>query len=353
MRLLLGHAGPPATPDSLWSSWGTDPFVYTGLLLAGWLYLSGLRKLWGAAGIGRGVSRTRAASFLVGLVVCWVALESPIGALGSAVFWGHMLQHELLAVVAAPLLILGEPGIVVPRALPPRWRRRLGRLEHRLAGAGQTSSTAIRYVAAFLVFAASFWVWHAPTLYDAAARSDLVHSIQHLTFLVGAVLFWYAAISRRGRRNPLAGIALVFAGLLQGVWGGTTFVFANQPIYRAYSTTTRPWGLEPVEDLNIGGVIMLAAGPIMAFSALALIVSFLTSMERSEAGTDGGRVPVRGWSGAAPLAAPGEPRSSDSALVEMDPSDMGQLYEGGGQRDGGRDTDHAGGIARNRWTGGG
>jgi putative membrane protein len=279
VQSLLAHAGQPATPHDLWSSWGTDPAVYSGLLLGGWLYLRGLRRLWDAAGVGRGVSRIRAASFFAGLVVCWVALESPVDALGSALFSGHMLQHELLAVVAAPLLVLGEPAVVVPRALPPRWRRRLGRVEHRITGAGRPSASGPRYVAAFLVFAGSFWVWHAPALYNAALRSDVVHSIQHVTFLTGALVFWYAAISRRGRRNPLAGVALGFAATLQGAWGGTVFVFSNQAVYDPYLSTTQPWGLEPAQDTNLGGVIMLAAGPIFLLTVVALLTGYLSSMD--------------------------------------------------------------------------
>lgn len=283
MQSLLAHAGQPATPHDLWTSWGTDPVVYSGLLLGGWLYLRGLRRLWDAAGAGRGVSRPRAASFFVGLVVCWIALESPVDALGSALFSGHMLQHELLAVVAAPLLVLGEPAVVVPRGLPPPWRRRLGRIEHHLTGAGRPSGSGPRYVAAFLVFAGSFWVWHAPALYNAALRSDVVHSFQHATFLTGAMVFWYAAISRRGRRNPLAGVALAFGATLQGAWGGTVFVFSKQGVYDAYASTTQPWGLEPVEDTNLGGVIMLGAGPIFLVTVVALLAAYLSSMDDQEA----------------------------------------------------------------------
>lgn len=276
---MLAHAGQPATPHDLWSSWGTDPLVYSGLLLAGWLYLRGLRRLWGAAGVGRGVSRAQAAAFIGGLVVCWIALESPVDALGSALFSGHMLQHELLAVVAAPLLVLGEPAAVVPRGLRPPWRRRLGRIEHRLTGAGRASATGPRYVAAFLIFVGSFWVWHVPALYDAALRSELVHSLQHVTLLTGALVFWYAAVSRRGHRNPLAGVGLGFAATIQGAWGGTLFVFSNQAIYEPYSSTTQPWGLDPVEDINLGGVIMLAAGPVFLLAVVALLVRFLTAMD--------------------------------------------------------------------------
>lgn len=255
------------------------------MLLGGWLYLRGLRRLWDAAGVGRGVSRIRAASFFVGLVVCWVALESPVDALGSALFSGHMLQHELLAVVAAPLLVLGEPAVVVPRGLPPLWRRRLGRIEHRITGAGRPSASGPRYVAALLVFAGSFWVWHAPVLYNAALRSDVVHSIQHVTFLTGALVFWYAAISRRGRRNPLAGVALGFAATLQGAWGGTVFVFSDQAVYDPYLSTTRPWGLGPIQDINLGGVIMLGAGPIFVLTVVALLAGYLTSIDNQDEDT--------------------------------------------------------------------
>lgn len=297
---VFAHAGQPPTPHDFWGSWGLDPFVYTGLFLAGWLYLGGLRRLWAAAGVGRGVSRARAGAFVGGLVVCWIALESPLDALGSALFSGHMLQHELLAVVAAPLLVMGEPFIVVPRGLPPPWRRRLGRVERLLTGAGRKSSSGPRYVAAFLIFVTTFWVWHVPVLYNAALGSDVVHSIQHITFLFGALVFWFAAISRRGRRNPFAGVGLAFAASLQGAWGGTLFVFSPQALYDPYLRTTRPWGLDPIEDINLGGIIMLAAGPIFVLTAVILIALWLAGAEDRQG--IGVRAPE-------PSHSDGEPRS--------------------------------------------
>lgn len=280
MLRLLGHAGQPPTPHDLWGAWGADPFVYLGLLAAGWLYVRGLRRLWATAGVGRGVSRRRAFAYLSGLFVCWVALESPIDALGAALFSGHMAQHELLTVVAAPLLVLGEPFLVVPRGLPPRWRKRLGRAERLIVGTGRSGRSGPRYIAALLIFLASFWVWHAPALYNAALRSDPLHSVQHLTFLLGALVFWFAVLSRRSRRNPLGGVGLAFAATLQGAWGGVLFVFSRQAIYSAYDTTTEPWGLTPLEDLQLGGIIMLAAGPLFAASAVFVLVSFLAGVER-------------------------------------------------------------------------
>lgn len=280
--MMLAHDGLPVTPHDLWSAWGSDPFVHLAVLGVGWLYVRGLRRLWAAAGTGRGVTRTQAASFIAGLAVCWIALESPVDALGSVLFSGHMLQHELLAVVAAPLLVLGEPMIVIPRGLPPAWRRRFGRVERIVTGAGRPSSDGARLAVVFGVFLATFWIWHAPLLYDAALTSDALHSLQHLSFLTGALWLWWSAIGRRARRNPLAGVALLFGATLQGAWGAILFVFARQPLYDSYLTTTDAWGLEPVEDLRLGGIVMLAAGFVFVLGAGSLLVTWLAHQERHD-----------------------------------------------------------------------
>jgi putative membrane protein len=279
---MLAHDGLPVAPHDVWSAWADDPFVLVAVLGVGWLYVRGLRRLWAAAGTGRGVSRAQAASFIAGLVVCLVALASPVDALGSALFSGHMLQHELLAVVAAPLLVLGEPLVAIPRGLPPRWRRRLGRMERVVTGAGRTPSTGNRLAVVFGVFLATFWIWHAPLLYDAALTSDVLHGLQHLSFLTGALWLWWSAIGRRARRNSLAGVALLFGATVQGAWGAILFVFARQPLYDSYLTTTAPWGLDPVADVRLGGIVMLAAGFAFVAGAAWLFVSWLADQERRD-----------------------------------------------------------------------
>ena len=107
--VVFTHVGQPVQPHDLWSSWGSDPAVYAGLLVVGGLYPRGLRRMWRRGGVGGGNSVGRSVLLLAGVVVALLVLKSPIDALGTASFSGHVLQHELLAAVAAPLIVLGEP----------------------------------------------------------------------------------------------------------------------------------------------------------------------------------------------------------------------------------------------------
>ena len=279
---VIAHAGQPIAPHDLWSSWGTDPIVYSALFAVGWLYLRGLRRLWATAGVGHGVPWWRACAFLAGLAVCWVGLESPLDAAASALFSAHMLQHELLTVVGAPLLVLGDPLVAVARGLPPRWRRRLGGAERLLTGAGRPSQRGWWLAGWFGVFVASFWVWHIPGLYNAALRNDALHSLQHASFLAGALGFWWAVTGRHRHRSPLPGIALLFGAILQGAWGGLLFVFANRAYYEPYRTTTQAWGLTPLEDLSAGGAIMWTAELVLITAAAVLMGTWMASMERMQ-----------------------------------------------------------------------
>ena len=283
---MLAHAGQPVSPHDLWSSWGTDPVVYAGLVAMGWLYLRGLRRLWATAGVGRGVARWQAAAFAAGLLVCWIALESPVDALGSALFSGHMLQHELLAVVAAPLLVLGDPMRTVAHGLAPVWRRRLGVADRLVTGAGSPSQRGWWLAGWFVAFVVSFWAWHVPVLYNAAVRNDVVHSLQHATFLVGALGLWWAALGRYRKRNPLPGVALLFATVLQGTWGGALFVFAVRGYYEPYLNTTEAWGLTPVDDINLGGSIMWVSGMVFIAAALFLLVTWLPALDRRDTASE-------------------------------------------------------------------
>lgn len=293
MGPLLAHTGQPIVPHDLWSSWGLDPVVYNALILSGWLYGRGFRR-WRSVPRGVRVATVgRAGAFYAGLLVCWLALESPVDALGSALFSGHMVQHELLAVVAAPLLVLGRPSVVIVRGLPRRWWSPVSRTMRRAVVRSQPSSDVTLTTVVLLVFLASFWVWHAPRLYDAAVRSDLIHSLQHATFLGGALLFWATIFGRRVRRNGFIGAGLVAPAFLTGAWGGALFIFSRVPLYDAYLDTTEPWGLTPVGDLNFGGAVMLTAGPVYLATAIWLFLRAARRSERADGLLTGSRYPSR------------------------------------------------------------
>src|SRR5438270_8747396 len=135
--LALGHgekhhdgearvAGPRGW-DELWRSWAFEPGVVIPLALSAWLYGRGLARLWREAGVGRGVRRWEASSFAAGWVALAVALVSPLHPWGSVLFSAHMAQHEILMLVAAPLLVLGQPLVAFLKALPPGRAQRLAR----------------------------------------------------------------------------------------------------------------------------------------------------------------------------------------------------------------------------------
>ena len=117
---------PASQPSPGWDRWSLEPWVLALLAASALLYAVGLRRLWRRAGRGRGVTRAQAYRFATGWMVLAIALVSPIDAVGGALFSAHMVQHELLMVVAAPLLVLGRPLVVSVCGLPRRGRRLAG-----------------------------------------------------------------------------------------------------------------------------------------------------------------------------------------------------------------------------------
>ncbi|HEX2189626.1 MAG TPA: cytochrome c oxidase assembly protein, partial [Longimicrobiaceae bacterium] len=194
------HPGQALEPHDLASAWTWDPWIVLPLLASGWLYARGAERLWRRSGPGRGVRRWEAGCFAAGWLVLAAAMVSPLHALGEALFAGHMVQHVLLMAVAAPLLVLGRPVIPFLWGVPMGWRRGVGGWARggrvRAAWGALTALSA-----AWLLHAAAIWLWHLPSLYQATLASDAVHTLQHLSFLGTALLFWWVLLHGRGRRT--------------------------------------------------------------------------------------------------------------------------------------------------------
>src|SRR3989440_4942188 len=127
LPVALAHQSTPLTPSVTWMTWSRHPWVMGSLMLAAWLYRRGVRTIWRTAARECGVRRSAIVAFWGGWVALGVALFSPLHALGAVCFSAHMLQHEVLMLVAAPLLGLGRPLLVCLWALPLTWRRQLGK----------------------------------------------------------------------------------------------------------------------------------------------------------------------------------------------------------------------------------
>lgn len=281
----LAHAGErhdvDGGPAAALGWWSWDPFVVPLLLLAGSLYAVGLARLWRRAGAGEGIRRWQAGAFAAGWTALAVALVSPLDVLGEVLFSAHMAQHEVLMLVAAPLLVLGRPLLADLWALPAGWRRRVGDWTRRrpVRAAWRTATGPL---AVWVLHGLALWIWHLPALYQATLESDGIHFLQHASFLGSATLFWWALVhGRYGRAGYGLAVLYVFTtGMHSGVLGAL-LTFAPSLWYPIYEARTAAWGLSPLEDQQLAGLLMwVPAGVIFTVLGLALFAAWLGESER-------------------------------------------------------------------------
>lgn len=263
--------GLPISPSELWHHWNFDPLVWGPLVLSHWLYGRGVMRAWARAGQGRVMPIWRAACFVAGEIVVVTALISPLDPLGETLLSAHMAQHILLTAIAPALLVLGLPVRAWTWAMPRTWRR---------AGA----DPAVRVLSrAFGKIASPFtattlgvlvmWSWHAPVLFEAALENKSIHTIEHLAFFLSSLLVWRAALSP-GASAMAAALSTVTVFMAGGMLGGLLSL-APAPLYDWYGNRSLLWGLLPIEDQQLAGLLMwVVAGGIYlaAFVAFALSV---------------------------------------------------------------------------------
>jgi len=264
------------SPQNVWAAWSLEPGVVVSLGVMAWLYWSGVRRLWRNAGSGHGVRRREALLFALGWASLVVALVSPLHRLGEALFSAHMAQHELLMVVAAPLLVLGRPIVALLWSVPLPWRRAAGNITAR-SSVQRTWHLLTLPAVAWAVHAVAIWLWHVPALFQATLDSDLIHTAQHLSFLGSALLFWWSLLRvREGRLGRPAAILYLFTTALHTSLLGVLLTFSDRVWYPLYQSSTAPWGLTPLEDQQLAGLIMwIPAGVAYLVAALAIAASWL------------------------------------------------------------------------------
>lgn len=291
-RPASAHDGVPPAPHDLWSAWTIDPLVLTGLLLAALGYAIGTVRLSQRGHAGRLLPRARIAAYWLGLVVGTAALVSPIAALGTALFAAHMAQHLLLVLIAPPLLLLGRPVIVWlwafdrsrRRSIGHWWRSgRLPRLIRRAPGSA---------LFAWGLHVGVLWIWHLPALYQAALTNEAIHAVEHLSFGATAVAFWWAALPVMGRPRLGHGAAVIFlfAAAMQSTALGVLMTFSATPWYPAYGATAPAWGLSPLADQQLAGLIMwIPAAVAYAAVAVGLAIDWLGEDDRRPVAAAGTR----------------------------------------------------------------
>ena len=278
------HESAALTPANIWGAWTFEPAEIILLAAAVLAYGAGLRRLWKNAGRGAGISVRQSASFFGGWLVLAIALVSPLHALGGALFSAHMTQHELLLGLATPLLVVGRPLVAFVWAINAGSRRASAAVFQ-----GKTISNTWRTLSSplsgFLLHAVGLGVWHLPSFYQATLRSEWVHAAQHTTFIFTGALFWWTMLHARGERAGRgrgAAVGYLFATLLVTGALGAILTFSNTLWYPIYSATTSAWGFTPLEDQQLGGIIMWVPGGLpYLIAALVLLAEWLRESGRN------------------------------------------------------------------------
>lgn len=273
--LLLGHAGAPLAPHDLPGAWSFDLIVLLALVGLAVVQQRSVRRWWRDGGTGTVVSVGQTFCFAGGMLALVAALVSPLDALSGALFSAHMVQHLLLTLVAAPLLLLGRAQVglapVVPVSVRRRWGRWSARLRRRLASAGIAIAAGLHILVVL--------TWHAPALYDLAVGVPWFHATEHATLFLSAVVFWAAVGATRRRPVPAAGIA-IFVASFAFVLLAALLTSAQEPWFRAHLESTGPFGLSPVQDQHLAAAIMWVPGGIVYLAAgAAAIVRWLRADE--------------------------------------------------------------------------
>jgi cytochrome c oxidase assembly factor CtaG len=270
--LLLQSAVP-----SVWSEpWSWEPGIFVPLALLLAVYSIGL--------VRRGsvhVLRWRHTCFFAGWLTLFFALTSPIHEIGEQLFSAHMLQHEIMILVSAPLIAAAHPGATLLWAFAPRHRAGIGGWVHR---AEQTRPLQLLTspLIAWLLEAIALWVWHIPVLYQATLHSDWVHAAQHISFFGTAVLFWSALYGvGRSAMSYGAGTFYVFGTAVHCSALGALLTFSTVLWYPDYAQTTMRWGLTALQDQQLGGAIMwVPSGVVFIAIGLTLFSKWLSESDR-------------------------------------------------------------------------
>ncbi|WP_024587942.1 cytochrome c oxidase assembly protein [Aliihoeflea sp. 2WW] len=229
----IPYCGPAPMPADLWSSWNFDPLLIAvfAVMAAGALAMS--RKSAAEA--------ARSPSGVLAVLVLLIAFVSPICALASALFSARIVHHLLLVAAAAPLLAL---------ALPTRFAQ-------------------LPLSATFLAHTLVMWVWHAPIPYQWALSSVPIYWLMELSLFFSAFAMWQGILAARAGPAFFALLgSIVQMGML-----GALLTFATRPLYEAHATTTLPYGLTPLGDQQLAGLMMWVPAAL-PYLAVALVIAW-------------------------------------------------------------------------------
>ncbi len=258
-------------PDFWLTQWNLEPSILIGTALITGLYLYAIGPLRKRQFPNEQIMTGQTIAFLSGVLIMFLALVSPLDELGdSYLFSAHMVQHLCLTILGPPLLLLGTPEWMVKPVLQNKVIFKVAKV--------------LTYpVVAFVLYNADFWLWHAPPLYNATLENQTIHILEHLTFIVFGLLYWWPIFSpsKDLPRLPFGGqILYLFVSGMPSVLLGAGLTF-SPPLYAPYIAAPRIWGISAATDQQLGGLIMWV--PVSIFYIVVMSVLFIRWMLQQEA----------------------------------------------------------------------
>jgi cytochrome c oxidase assembly factor CtaG len=272
--LIMAAPGRAHAGEQHGAAWTFGPLVTVPLALAALAYAAGLFRLWRRSDLGRTALMRGAILFAAGWFILAGALTSPLHEAGEVSFTLHMIEHELIMLPAALLLVAARPGPVLLWAFPAPLRQELGG-----AGRWRIWRLVSDPFVATAVQSLAIIAWHMPWLFDLALRNEGWHIAQHLSFVGSALLFWWAML--HGRNSPLLSAACLFVTSMIGGGLGALMALSDSPWYRGYAALgLTPTGLTPEQDQQLAGLIMWIPGG--AWHLAAALWFLLVGLRRME-----------------------------------------------------------------------
>ena len=258
---------------NLWLQWHFHPDIVLGILLLQGAYLLGVTRLRRRLGRAEPVEAKHVVFFSAGMLSMYLALSSPIHHLAdNFLFSAHMVQHLILILVMPPLLLAGTP----PWLIRPLFRHNLTLFVARWL---------TRPVQAFAISGFVLAVWHLPAMYDATLHTHGIHVLEHLMFMVSAIIMWWpvmSPLSEVSRASYPMQMVYLFLLTLPAGFIGAAITFSPRVLYPFYATVPRLWGLDVVSDQQIGGLIMKLPGALAFFITMGVV--FVLWYQRDQKG---------------------------------------------------------------------
>ena len=235
------------------SSFSFEPLFLALAVAAAVLYWRAARADWPPT--------WRVAAFVTGLFLLAASLNSPLETIAAQyLLLIHLLQNALIADVAPLLVLLG---------LTPRMREEIGR-----RGLNRLRTRWI-----LPLWLGAWYLTHLAPFYNWALRTGSGLNVEHAILIAAGLLFWWPIVS--DRLSPPAGLAYLAIAFVGSSFLGLAFIFSNHPFYSFYEHAPRLWGMSPIRDQNLGGILMNGEQTLVFLGAIGWYVLRLLDEEHS------------------------------------------------------------------------